>query len=877
MSAAPNLREFGLDAAEADRFLCVLFPDSFDYPPAARVGPFALPSKSAAWTAPTDRSATIRAAAGWSASENVYVHAALHDLAAVNGRGSSDSASVATALWADLDVLLPGHRHRSAALPQDLAALEELLAALAIPPSVRVHSGFGLQAYWLLREPVALSNPTERAHYLDAAARLEHHVATLADERGWTFDRVADLARILRLPGTVNTKNPDALRPVRLLDARDTEPARYNLADFLELPEAPPETTAPAPERVPLADDERAALASRLVAWALRRAATTRGRNPSGFDLACQLRDAGFTRVGATMYLREYADRVRALWPERNFADEEALGALRQAFKREPRSSLPALRPTALSSPPRCAVALAAPAEAAPPEEPWPARQPLPPLTAPVPTLPADLLPDVLAPWLTDVAERVSIPLEFVAAPALVGLGAVVGRGIAVRPFAYDDFSIPGNLWGGIVGPPGTMKTSAVEQALRPLRRLVVEARKAFESSAADRDANAAALEAKMKAAKSRMEAAAKKRDAAGIASGRSEFLELSAEAKAARVTERRYTTSDATIEKLGALLNENPRGMLVVRDELTGWFRGLDRDDRAQDRAFYLEAWNGTGSFTVDRIIRGTLHVEALCLSIVGGIQPGRLSTYVRGAVAGEEDADGLLQRFQLIVWPDDFGEWRAVDRWPAKEARDRAFHVYERLALMDPVHFGATVEEGELPYLRLDPAAQALFIEWRHELERRIRSEEMRAAPAFEAHLAKYRSLLPKLALLFHLAEVADGGARPGPVTLRSTQRAAAWTDFLEAHARKVYAAELAGDMGPAHALAEKIEEGAVRDGTSVRAIAQRDWSGLRSHGSVYAAAEVLSRYGWLRIEDTQPGDRGGRPSTLRRLHPDLRRTAR
>lgn len=383
MSAtAPALRDASFDPAEADRFLELLFPGDFDFPSAARVGPFALPSKRVAWTPPGDRAATITAAASWTGEAGVYAHAALHDVGSVNGRGSNDSALVATALWADLDVLLPGHRHKAGALPRDLDALEELLAALAIPPSVRVHSGFGLQAYWLLREPVALSDPEERARYLDAAARLEHHVATLADERGWTFDRVADLARVLRLPGSVNAKNPDALRPVRLLDGHGTEPTRYNLADFLELPEAPPQTAVPDGARVPLADDERAALASRLVAWALRRAATARGRNPAGFDLACQLRDAGFTRVTATTYLREYAARVRALWPERNYADEEALGALRQAFKREPRSSLPALRSPAPPTPTRGALALApAPPPAdpgfdAPPDEAYDEDQP---------------------------------------------------------------------------------------------------------------------------------------------------------------------------------------------------------------------------------------------------------------------------------------------------------------------------------------------------------------------------------------------------------------------------------------------------------------------------------------------------------------------
>lgn len=509
-------------------------------------------------------------------------------------------------------------------------------------------------------------------------------------------------------------------------------------------------------------------------------------------------------------------------------------------------------------------------------EEPWGERQPLPALTPPVPSLPPDLLPPALRPWLSDIADRVSVPLEFPSVAAFVSLGSVVGRAIALRPMRRDDWSIPANLWGGIVGPPGTLKTPALDAALRPLDRLVAQARDEFAAARARQLAELEAVEARKRATKSSMEKAAKTGDVAKLAALTHDFQRIAEEeAGVAGKTERRYRTSDATIEKLGMLLNENPRGLLVVRDELMGWLKGLDREDRAQDRAFYLESWNGTGSFTVDRVLRGTLPVEALCLSIVGGIQPGKLSTYVRGAVAGEDEADGLMQRIQLLVWPDEFGEWRGVDRWPDSGSRDRAFRIFERLSTIDGAALGAETESGSLPFLRFAPDAQGLFLEWRHDLERRLASEEIRNAPAFAAHMAKYRSLFGKLALISHLAAVADG-APAGPVSLEAAQLAASWTEYLEAHARKVYAAELAGDRAAAVALAEKIRAGKIADGMAVRSIAERDWSGLRNAGSVFAGAETLEGLGWLRVEETTPGDKGGRPSAFLRLHPDLRKPA-
>ena len=61
--------------------------------------------------------------------------------------------------------------------------------------------------------------------------------------------------------------------------------------------------------------------------------------------------------------------------------------------------------------------------------------------------------------------------------------------------------------------------------------------------------------------------------------------------------------TNNATIEKIAEILRDNPDGILYYRDELMGWLRSLDKAGREADRAFYLEAWNGNGSFSVDRI----------------------------------------------------------------------------------------------------------------------------------------------------------------------------------------------------------------------------------------------------------------------------------
>src|SRR5208337_3331522 len=250
----------------------------------------------------------------------------------------------------------------------------------------------------------------------------------------------------------------------------------------------------------------------------------------------------------------------------------------------------------------------------------------------------------------------------------------------------------------------------------------------------------------------------------------------------------RRYQTQDGTTEKIGELLNQNPRGLLVNRDELIGWFRALDRDGREGDRAFYLEAWNGTGGYIYDRIGRGTLDIPALCLSVFGAITPGPLSAYSYQAQRGGIGDDGLLQRFQVLVWPDAPGEWINIDRFPDTKEKNRAWEIFKKLAGDIP---GAVTDEGaDIPALRFSPSGQEVFNSWRHNLETRLRSDHG-FPPAMESHLAKYRSLMPSLALIFHLVEVADGTESEGPVSERAAIMAVTWCEYLETHAWRVYGA--------------------------------------------------------------------------------------
>jgi putative DNA primase/helicase len=483
------------------------------------------------------------------------------------------------------------------------------------------------------------------------------------------------------------------------------------------------------------------------------------------------------------------------------------------------------------------------------------------------------MIPNPLRGWIVDVSERMQIPPDFAAAGAVVVAGSLIGRKLGIHPKRQDDWLVVPNLWGAVVGRPSLLKSPALAEVMKPLARLVAEAYEEHQQEKQAYDTDVMVAEATKAAFKDELKRAAKEVARSG---DRSRLEEIARRGQDTDVPEepilRRYKTEDATVEKISEILLENPQGILVHRDELSGWLRNLDKQGREGDRSFYLEAWNGTGSFDVDRIGRGSLHIPALCLSILGSIQPGPLSSYVYQATQGEKGDDGLLQRFQLLVWPDPHPTWRNVDRWPDVEAKNRAYKVFKQLDGLDPDDFGASGEEEEgISAVRFTDEAQNVFDQWRDELEDRLRTAEL--PPALESHLAKYRSLMPSLALVFQLIEYVDGTGEGDAVGLRATLQAAAWCEYLETHAARLYSSAENPAMEAARALLERIRKGDVSDGDSTRSIYRNHWTRLSTSEEVSGACGVLQEFGWLRVEAVKTG---GRSATRLRLHPSIREKA-
>jgi uncharacterized protein DUF3987/DnaB helicase-like protein len=470
----------------------------------------------------------------------------------------------------------------------------------------------------------------------------------------------------------------------------------------------------------------------------------------------------------------------------------------------------------------------------------WPDPRPLPDGLARVPSLPDALIPEAVRPWLADIAERLQVPVEFPATAAIICLSSVVGSQVRIRPKRHDDWTVTPNLWGAVIGRPGVMKSPAIAEPMKALNRLVKQAEAEYEKALRDWRFSKEVAEAKKAARRDSLKKAA--RAGKDFEAFRAELEE----GEDKEPTERRYIVNDATVEKYGELLNQNPNGLLIFRDELTGWLRSLDDERHANDRAFFLEAWNGDDSYTYDRIGRGTLKINNTTTSILGGIQPGPLESYLRNALGYGEGDDGLMQRFQMIVYPDISGDWQNVDRWPETKAKNRAFSIYKYLNELDPRTLIAEHDDGR-PFLRFGEDAQELFNEWFVGLNLALRSGEFEH-PALEAHFSKYKSLMPSLALIFHLCDAADGKT-VGPVSLPAAERAAAWCDFLRLHANRIYGLGLKSTAIHARTLAGHLQKCDLSSPFTARELYRKGWAGLVSAKTVEEPLSLLEDLGWLR----------------------------
>ena len=470
--------------------------------------------------------------------------------------------------------------------------------------------------------------------------------------------------------------------------------------------------------------------------------------------------------------------------------------------------------------------------------------QKLPPALRPVPSLDQNHLPDALRDAVVDLADRLQCPPDYLAVAMLSAAGAVVGNKFGIFPYANDEsWEVYPALWGGIVGDPGSKKTPSLQQAHKPLQHLDYLASQKYSQDMQ-----------KYKQAMVQHES-----EIAVWNKNKNSGLKPTPPVEP---RPKRHVVHDSTYQALGVILADNPRGILALSDELSGLLQSLDTAGQEAARGFYLTGWSGTGGYSFDRIGRGSISLDRYCLSVFGGFQPDRVKAYVQFSQRGSSKNDGLLQRFQLIVWPNPVGNFQLVDRAP----NQAAINKYHQAVIALPKLTEQSFQDAQrLPngsqLLHFTPTAQYAFNSWY------VLNEKMLATgsldPARQSHFAKYRSLIPALALLFHLLD-----SHTGPVCEDCLNRSISFAKYLKKHANRIYASVSGHDHAAVRTLAERLLKGQLLDGFTCRTLTLKGWAGLTSKEQAQAAIDALVEYDWLIETEIRSG---GRPTVKYSLNPN------
>lgn len=483
------------------------------------------------------------------------------------------------------------------------------------------------------------------------------------------------------------------------------------------------------------------------------------------------------------------------------------------------------------------------------PEWPAPAAKFLRPQTPPAPELPIeDVFSANFSKWAREAAEAKSAPPDYVVFSVISVLSSVIGNTRWVSP--WHGWAEPPVIWAMMIGLPSAGKSPAIDAALNPLRAAEAPLREAVNRELKEWEEKAKVAKLAEKAWQEEVTKALKAGE---------EPPERPSECDAGLQPHiPRLVVNDTTIERLGTILSNQPRGTLQMRDELAGWLEGMSRySGGGSDRPFWLEAYGGR-SYTVERMSRDPLTIDRLTVAVMGGVQPDRLKTLLLKA-----DDDGLLARF-LPIWPDP-----APLRRPRSWGDEDFFRkVIEKMLTLDLL---TDENDQQRPWLvGFTDEARDLMDTFRQE----VRQWEQEAEGLMLSFTGKMPGLAARMSLVLAFLEWAtEMTEMPHNIEVEHFGRAA---HLIEAYilpmARRAYAnASMTAADRSAFRLVQVIREQGWRSFTTSDVL-RLERSGLSSKADLDPALVVLTDGEVIRAVPVEAGPKGGRPKRLYSVNPAI-----
>lgn len=389
-------------------------------------------------------------------------------------------------------------------------------------------------------------------------------------------------------------------------------------------------------------------------------------------------------------------------------------------------------------------------------------------------SFPVDVLPTSLQDFVLAASDALGCDPAFVAIPSLVAVGAAIGTSqyVAIK----DSWFEPAVFWAAIVADPSSLKSPALDAAIEPLRSIQKELSLDFDQSM------------------SRWRFAA-----AEFHDTRYSRNKSAGNGQAAMPPDKpipgKLLVNDITIERLAQVMWQNPHGVCLCRDELSGWFSSFSRYGESKgpgaDLSQWLEIWRAK-SIIVDR--KGgdppSFYIERAACSVVGTIQPRVLAK-----ILGEANFDnGLASRLLLSMPP------RKAKVWTEKVIPPDCYNTYNNIIkylylASNTIRDQYTTKQKQVNFSKSGKAAWIdFYTEW---------AENQTGAIGDRAHaLAKLEAYCARFCLLIACYEKAGNEFRDDDITEGHVHRAAELVKWF------------AGEMDRVYSMVRKPAEKSVRD---------------------------------------------------------------
>lgn len=329
---------------------------------------------------------------------------------------------------------------------------------------------------------------------------------------------------------------------------------------------------------------------------------------------------------------------------------------------------------------------------------------------------------------------------------------------------------------------------------------------------------------------------------------------------------EKKVFTVDVTSEKLAELMQSNPRGVTIVRDELAGWLSSFNQyksGGKGGDRQFFLSAWSGS-PISVDRKNKDVepIYVRYPCLTVLGTIQPSVLDRF-------KVDADDGFYDRVLFCYPDELpvrGErWLTVSETRAGRWAE-AVNEMRRTPMVEG-------DGGPRPeFLPLTDGAKAVWEAWTNDVASLVNSPDF--DEVLRGPYVKLAGYAARLALVCRAAREGYGAAAPLEIDRADMVSGVDLAGYFLGHAVRAWAAVGTDSrFGPVRRLLRWVRESGVKEFTrrdAHRALVRS----FQSAEDLSGPLRVLIQHGHLGYAEsdgeTKPAP--GRPTTVYLVHPEL-----